>query len=180
MGQTQARKPEPPKPPRVPRRIRLRPLHGIGIAVLAAVPVCAALGVFGSSGSAAGSSATLELLAVYPERTRYEVIERVEIHVRNRSNERIDRVTVRMDPAWLDGFAQTQFTPEPVRPGEFELTDLPPGETRRISGAIQGERYGRYSGTIVADTGNASGTGSGAESAGNASAAVDVATFVFP
>lgn len=158
----------PPPAPELPRRIRMRPLHWIGMAIITAIPACAAFGLFGSTGTAgAASSSLIELTVDYPTRCRYEMIELLEVRVRNRSGQTIEQVTVVFDPSYLNGFTQAQFTPSPERAFEVELKQLKPGETQLISAEIQGERYGRYSGEIAAKT--------GAESA-----SVEVSTFIFP
>ena len=157
----------PPPAPAVPRRIRMHTLHWFGMTVIAAIPVCAALGVFGSSGTRTASSASIELMVDYPTRCRYEMLELLEVRVRNRSGRTIEQATVVFDPSYLNGFSQAQFTPSPERAFEVEVTQLRPGETRLISAEIQGERYGRYSGAIVVK-------------AGAESASVDVSTFIFP
>lgn len=158
----------PPPAPELPRRVRLRPLHWVGMAIIAAIPVCAAFGLFGSSATTgSASSPSIEVTVDYPTRCRYEVLELLEVRVRNRSSQTIEEVTVVFDPSYLNGFSQAQFTPSPERAFEVELKQLKPGETQLISAEIQGEKYGRYRGAIVAR-------------AGAESASVDVSTFIFP
>lgn len=146
----------------------MRPLHWFGMLVIAAIPVCAALGLFGSAGDTrTASTPSLEITVNYPSRCRYEMLELLEVRVRNRSDRTLERVTVVFGPSYLNGFAQAQFTPAPERAFEVELTQLQAGETGLVSAEIQGENYGRYTGQIVAR-------------AGDESASVDVSTFIFP
>ncbi len=157
----------PPPPPEMVRRVRMYPLQWFGMAIIAGFPICAAFGLFDSSATGTASSSSIELSVDYPTRCRYEMIELLEVRVRNRSNQTIEAVTVVFDPSYLDGFSQAQFTPAPERAFEVELKQLQPDQTQLISAEIQGEHYGRYRGTIIVKT--------GAESP-----SIDVSTFIFP
>ena len=158
----------PPPAPELDRRFRMRPVQAWGMAVIAVIPICAALGLFDArNATRTASTASIELAVDYPTRCRYEVVEVLEVRVSNRSAEPLERVTVVFDAAYLKGFSQQQFTPTLQRAFEVDLEQLQPGETRRISGEIQGENYGRYRGRIDAK-------------AGGQTASVDVSTFIFP
>src|SRR5687767_4803764 len=96
----------PPPAPEIPRRVRMRPLHWVGMAVITAIPVCAAFGLFGSSRGTAGASSSIEVTVDYPTRCRYEVLELLEVRVRNRSGQTLEQVTVVFDPSYMNGFSQ--------------------------------------------------------------------------
>jgi hypothetical protein len=154
----------------------MRPLHLLGMTLIAAIPLCAVFGVFGpSSETRSATTELMELTVEYPTRCRYEVVEMLDVQVTNRTGRVLEGVTVVFAPSYMDGFSQASFTPTPQRPFEVNLHPLQPGQTARVSGEIQGQRYGRYSGQVTARIG----TG-GPEAGPAAAVSIDVSTLIFP
>ena len=159
---------EPPAPPETRPRLHLRTSQLVGMLFFAAFPLAALLGLFGDSTAEVGApSAALELRVSYPTRFRYKTIHPLEVRVRNRSANPLDRVVVTFDQEYVSGFSNVRFTPEAVRAYEVELRGVQPGEERLVSVEVQAERYGRHRGTVTA--------ASGAEAV-----TAELQTFTFP
>lgn len=160
--------PEPLHVPERPRRPRLHRYQWIGLPLLFLVPALALAGVFGETQARAEATAAGLALAVdHPTRLRYGQAGTAEITVENRTERALDTVVVAIGAAWLTGFSDVAITPEPARAFEVELTDLAPGETRRVHASLRAERYGEHAGRVEARS-------PGGE------AAVRVHTFLFP
>lgn len=158
----------PPPAPEMRRGIRLYPHQWVGIPILALLPLLALLGVFGKTRDARTSTGpVLEIRAEYPARMRYKMLDDVAVRVGNRSGAPLDSVTVHFEESHLAGFSNVTFTPQASEVYRVTLGRLDPGEERAVAVEVQAERYGRWTGAIVAAT-------------GNDTAAVEVSTLVFP
>jgi hypothetical protein len=133
------------------------------------IPVLALLGFFGESW-ATGEDRTAEISVEtrYPSRYRYKTLNSVRLDVTNTSNGILDTVSVEVDTAYLSRFSTVVAIPAFEYPYLIELTDLGPGETRRVRVELQGEQYGRHRGEIRVSA-------SGADTA-----RVRLSTFIFP
>lgn len=159
---------QPPQPPDIRRRLRFEPFHLVGLLVFAAVPALALFGVFGERWERAYARAgALELSVLYAERYRYRQISSVEVLVTNTSGRWIDTLTVAFDTAYISRFSNIMISPPPVRGYEVDLFAIEPGGTRLVVAEIQGFRYWRHRGAIIA-------------AAGADTARVEVETLVFP
>lgn len=150
-------KPEPPKPPEIKHKIAFYPHQVIGMIVVIVIPLLALFGMFGTTqGKESASSETLSFEIEYPERFRYKTIDPLKVSVENISN-KAQTVTIALDKGYLSKFSNVTFSPEPqeITHSEyvFELGEVRPGEKRVISGEIQSERFGRFSGTARASAG---------------------------
>jgi hypothetical protein len=140
-----------PEPPQVPRRIRLGWTHLTGMALLLAAPVLAAVGVLDPvQHETSATNDQLKLTAHFPARLRYRTNGWVRISVHNRSDRPASKVTVSVDPAYLQAFNPVTLVPSPDRAFETDLGDLRPGETRHIALQLQAEEYGRRRGGVSA------------------------------
>lgn len=159
----------PPSAPPIDRSLVVPPANAAFMLAFAAVVVLALLGFFGrSQRSASAQSADLALSVDYPSRLRYEQLSPLVLLVSNASAQVLDTLTVHFDPAYLSQFSQIEMVPSADRPWEVELLDVKPGETRRISMELQGDRYGRHSGTVSAGAQNVD------------SVSVRISSFIFP
>lgn len=158
----------PPNPPTPRRRFYLRPGHAPLLSVLLLITILAAVGFFGETRTTTKTqSASLGLNIDYPTRFRYKQINPMRIRVRNRTRQSMDTVTVAIDSTYIDPFSNVTFTPSAARPWVVELTDLKPGEHRRIHVTLQAETYGRHRGAVSALH-------------GSDTARAEVSTFIFP
>ena len=161
-------KPAPPPAPGMRRHIRLYPHQWVGIPILALLPVLAVLGVFGQTGDARTSTGpVLEIRAEYPSRMRYKTLGDIAVRVGNRSGTPLDSVIVNLEESHLAGFSNVTFTPQANEAHRVTLGRLDPGEEGSVAVEVTAERYGRWTGAIVA-------------AAGSDTAAVEVSTLVFP
>jgi hypothetical protein len=159
----------PPAPPGIGRQIRLTPWQRFAVPVLLGIPILALLGVFGESwDTASQATSNLELRLEYPTRYRYKMLNSLNLDVSNTSAGPIDTITVALDTAYASRFSTVVGIPTFEFPYTLELTDLPPGETRRVTIELQGERYGRHSGDLLV-------TSTAADTA-----RLPVSTFIFP
>lgn len=161
---------QPPQPPEIGRKLDL-PMSQVAVVLLfAAIVMLAAFGFFGETRGTTSSrgSTSLELNVDYPARFRYKQINPLQVFVTNRTAALLDTVTVAFDTAYIAPFSNESFTPSAVRAWEVELTGLKPGETRRIEVGLQGERYGRHTGSISAYF------------TGSDTATATVSTIIFP
>ena len=142
---------EPPPPPEIPRRVRVSPTHGFAIALFSAIILLAAFGLLGGTEATADArTAGIGIEVSYPLRVRYRQNLAIEVEVTNRSTRVIDTVTVTIANEYLEAFSGVQFTPKAVRPGPVELSQLAPGESRRVQVEVQAEQYGSHRGSIRA------------------------------
>ncbi len=159
----------PPDPPKIDRRLRLHPWQWIGVPVLILIPVLALLGVFGDTWETAiVRTADVAVEVQYPERNRYRMSTPLWIDVRNVTAGTMDTVTLAIDTTYLSRFAMVAAIPAFEYPYVIRITDLAPGEARRVHVELQGEQYGRHSGELWVTSGGAD------------TARIQLETFVFP
>lgn len=169
MSDSRRSLPDELTPPRVGHRFALYGWQVPGLIVLALLPVLALAGVFGEShADATARSGELALSVRHPDRLRFEQITTMDIDVTNVGRTSIDTVVVSIEPAYLSRFSGVAITPSPSEVFEVELTNVPPGETRRVHVEMDAMRPGRHRGAVSA-------TGGGADTARLA-----VSTIVFP
>jgi hypothetical protein len=171
-----------PRPPKMDRKVCAPPLQWLFLGLLVLVPLLAVFGIFGPRQATVESAGTgIELRARYPSLLRHKLIEPFSLEVRNTLSTQLPRVIVRLDRGYVEHFSEVTFTPEPERVTEqsyeIVLQDVQPGETRRIAGQVQGERYGRRRGAVAAirDDGVSS-----SSTRAEGGARVELSTFVFP
>lgn len=141
----------PPQAPEIGRTFHITLSSGVIGVVLLAIVVLAVLGFFGATrGSTEARGPMLELHVEYPTRLRYKQIDPVRVYVRNLTGRTIDTLTVSFDPAYHDPFSNVSFTPSASGVWNVRLTDVKPGERRRVQVGLQGERYGRHEGQVAA------------------------------
>jgi hypothetical protein len=163
---------ELPQPPNVPRRMRWRAPQVAGLVLISILPALAIARLLDPSPRVAHASAgQVELAVSTPQRLRYRMTDWVFVDVRNPSDRPLESVTVEVDAAFVEGFAQASFIPEAARVDEqrysVDLGRLRPGESRRVSLQLQAEKYGKRAGSV-------------AVVAGTSRAAIPVDVFVFP
>lgn len=159
---------EPPMPPVIPGRLLMRHSELVGVILLAVLPLCALLGVFGpASERATATSGVLKLEVRYPARLRFHLDERIVIRVTNESQAALDTVTLNFSESYFHAFSALTFTPDLDRAHVIELEALSPAETRTVTVELTAERYGITHGTVVAET-------------GDTRVAVPLSTIVFP
>lgn len=159
----------PPKPAEVRRRIRMTFLQVCVLGVFGLIIGLALFDVLGANRDRVGAqSDALEMIVDYPTRMRYKRIDPMRVFVRNTSTQVIDTLTVSFDPSYIDKFSNVAFIPSASRVWAVNLTNVQPGETRRIQVGLQGEQYGFHTGEIAAFF------------AGSDTVAVEVGTFTFP
>lgn len=149
MARERPRAPSLPEPPEVDRRIRIPPHRAVGLALIALVPVLALIGLFGerwSTSDIAGGAVAVQV--EYPTRYHYKMLNSITATVTNRSARPIDTVVVRLDSAYALRFSTVVFTPAAERAYAVPLTDVAPGEARLVVIELQGERYGRHTGSL--------------------------------
>lgn len=147
---------KPPQPPKVDHKVKFYTYQIIGGVIIALIPLLALFGVFGSlQGKEKASSDSLSIEVTYPKRFRYKTIDPFDITVRNNSQD-LRSAVILIDKKYLSKFSNVTFTPSPERITDteyvFDLGVIQPGNTRVISGKVQSERYGRFTGTIRART----------------------------
>jgi hypothetical protein len=132
-------------------RFRLYPEQWIGLPFLILIPVLALFGVFGETSQhveARGSE--IELKVDYLARYRYRQIGKLEVHVRNTTNRKMDTVTVAFDSRYVQQFSSPVLVPAPQIPFEVVLTDVLPDETRLVWAELEAGAFGIHSGSIRA------------------------------
>lgn len=151
------------------RRLKFGGLQLVGLGLIMLVPVLAAFRVFGAGSAIVSADGEgLRVSVEYPPRVRHGSMEIVAVLLSNRGPTALDTVTIRFDSSYVAKFTDPQFVPSPSRAFEVELTDVGPGESRRVQLGLRANEYGRHAGRIAAAT-----------PAGD-SASVAVVTLVFP
>lgn len=159
---------EPQKPPEISAPARLAAWQWVGIGVMVAVVVPALFGLLSSATSDVRSEGGgLELSVTYPARLNYKTIEPLIVRLRNTGGNSTGPITVLLDPEYMHGLSNVQFTPQPIRPNTFELDGIAPGQEAIIVGEVQGEEYGSHKGRV-------------AVTAESGSVSAELRTFVFP
>src|SRR5688500_17060478 len=105
-----------PRPPDIERRVILKPLQWLFLGVLLLIPLLALFGVFGPRvATVAACGDGIEVRVQYPSVLRYRLIETLAVEVKNARHVPFERLTVRIDRAFLEHFSEVLFTPEPTR-----------------------------------------------------------------
>lgn len=145
------RKAEPPFPnaPDIERRVSLPRWRALGMGLILMVPVLAIAGVFGDTAqSVTRRGPNVEVAVEIPTRFRYEMLKYITISLTNASATRLDTIRVSVDTAYLDRFSGVVFTPSAEQAYMVPVTDVAPGESRQVRIEIQGNSYGRHTGTL--------------------------------
>jgi hypothetical protein len=155
--------------PSVERRFALYRFQLPGLVLLALIPVLALAGAFGESHADAEARAGAIAVRVHhPSRLRFEQITTMDILVTNAGAVRFDTLVVSIDTTYLSRFSGVTLTPSATAPFDVELTDVAPGESRRVHVEMDAMRAGRHRGMVRV-------SGGGADTA-----TLDIATIVFP
>ena len=148
--------PHPPEAPEIERKLQFYRLQMIGVPLIMLIPVLALAGLFGITRSSAyDSGSRLSLEVQYPARLRYAMRNPLQAVVRNTSDEPLKNVIVKFERAYIEGFSEVTFTPQPKTVTqdhyEVELSEIAPGETRIVAAEVKAEAYGSYQGTVAVD-----------------------------
>lgn len=155
--------------PSVERRFALYRFQVPGLVLLALIPLLAVAGAFGVSHADVETRAgDIAVRVHHPSRLRFEQITTMDVLVTNAGAAHIDTLVVSIDTAYLSRFSGVTLTPSATAPFDVELTDVAPGESRRIHVEMDAMRPGRHRGTLRVSAGGAD------------TATLDIATIVFP
>ncbi|HEX6306632.1 MAG TPA: hypothetical protein VFZ69_00520 [Longimicrobiales bacterium] len=145
--------PDPPGAPEIRRSVSLYRFQWFGIAVLAAFPVLALLGVFGERWAVAESeTGPLQVRVHYPTVFRYKMLNAIDVDVRNTGTAAIDTVTVALDTVYAARFSTVTAVPPFSGPYEVDLPDVRSQESRRVRIEIQAEQYWSHAGALTVAT----------------------------
>jgi len=140
----------PPPPNEIDRGVWLHRLQLIGMPFIAALPLLAMFGVFGDrSTSVEASSGALHARVEFPTRLRARPSRPITVTVSNTSAETMDTITVAFDSAYVDRFTGVTFVPSPDEDYTVAMTEVGPGETRRIRVEMQAQKAGAHAGRIT-------------------------------
>jgi hypothetical protein len=161
--------PHPPSPPDTPRRTRVHPYQWVGLPLLFALPVLAALNVFGPARAVERLSLGPAIVDIdYPVRTRYGRHEIIRIDVTGGGAAAGTEVWVRFTGGYLAGFREVRYTPEPHAADRLAVPVPAAGRVHTLTIDARPHRYGRSRGTLELSDGT------------GAAAAVPLSTFIFP
>jgi hypothetical protein len=154
--------PAPPGPPDVRGRVHLVPTQVAGLVMVGLMPVLSLFGLFGlGHGAVEGTAGPLNVRVEYTTVHRLKVRQPLVVHVTNVSDGPLGDVELRLSRAYVAAFADVNFTPAPDDVTDedyvFELTDLPPGETRTVVGEMQATGYWRREGAVTWSVGDEAG-----------------------
>jgi hypothetical protein len=142
---------EPPQAPSIRRRIRLTPSRGVFISICFLVIISALTGVFGESRREIRQQrVAIEMVVEYPTRNRYRQINTIRISVQNRSGQAMDTLTIALDPDYARQFSDVKGIPSFSEGWEMNLTNVAPGERRRMVMELTAEHFGIHRGEISA------------------------------
>jgi hypothetical protein len=163
----------PSQPPEFKRKFHLYPYQYLTLPLLFLIPILALLGVFGESGDVKDAANTaLAVRVEYTSRIRYQLAAPLTVYVTNQTTDVIDRITVRLDHTYIEGFSWASFTPDVTTLTDdayfVELEAVQPGETRAVAVDLQAERIGNYTGNVIV------------EARGIEPITVHLETFLFP
>lgn len=146
--------------------------------LVAILPVLSMFGLFGlDTATVSTSSEFVELTVEYSPTNRFKVRRPVRVELTNVGQTALASVQVGFSAPYLFAFSDVALNPGPVHiDGDsyyFEMSDIAPGETRRIATEMQAQRYWLHRGGVswsVVD-----GAGATVDSGG-----VEFATMVWP
>jgi hypothetical protein len=125
----------------------------VGFPLIALIPALAMAGVFGERWATAEAAGTRVRARVeFPSRFRARVSKPMIVTIENRSAASIDTVDVVFDSAYVERFASINFVPEPRAAYVVSVTDVKPGEMRRVHLELEGDLVGRHTGRILVRT----------------------------
>lgn len=132
----------------------------IGYPSLVALPILALSGLLDDTNQkSTARSPVLEMHVEAPRSLRHGVSEDLRLRVINVSGRTLEDVVVDLDPEYLGSFTNVRITPAPQAPqtllatqspSRVALEEMSPGETRTVIVALEGKRYGRSQGEILA------------------------------
>ncbi len=160
---------QPPEAPEIERRFKLHRAQLIGVPILLLLPVLALVGVFGEARQTL-STGTSEISATveYTTRHRHSMLNRLLLDVSNTTAATLDTVTVEIDTTYVSRSSDVTAIPSFEYPYTIQLTDLHPGETRKVHVEYHSHRYGPLSGELRVSSGGAD------------TARLALSTFIFP
>lgn len=153
----------------MPRRLRLYPAQLILMPILMLLPVLALGGWFDEAREQTTASAEgLRVRVDYPARLRHGQSTTLRVRVENLSDRPLGSAVVALDSAYLAGFENISFVPEPTHPYGFEFIGLAPGEAGVLHGQMSAGSPWRIRGVIEVTAGNGE------------AARVPIDTFILP
>lgn len=163
----------PPDSPSFRRKVKLHPYQYVGFPILLLIPILAVLGFFGENFvQVEDSSDDLTVTIDYATRYRYKMLNSMVVSIQNTTDETIPTLTVTFSRDYISKFSTVAFSPAETRitdtAYEVELSDLAPGTTQIITVDLQGEQYGRHTGSVAVTA------------EGLTPVVIDVSTFIFP
>jgi hypothetical protein len=160
--------PSLPEPPALRRRIRVVPLHLIGVMAVSLLPVLALLGAFDEHRvETQARIGEVEVRISYPDRHRIKQRLRYDVFVHNPSATSVDDVRISIGEEWPGHFTDPVISPAPERAFEVALAGIEPGTTHRVSIDVKAEHSGRFRGAFSVRT-------------GMDEASIPVSTFILP
>ncbi len=149
---------QPPQPPDFKRKIDFYPFQLIGIPLLFLLPILALFGYLSETTTVVRESGKgMEIVVNYPGRINYQSLDRTEITVTNTTGGAIPDMAVMIDKTYLESFAEISFMSDIKEiTGEayvFDLSNLPPHESRSVVYESRGAAIGSHSGTITVSSG---------------------------
>lgn len=140
----------PPEPPPFDRRIELDWPQKIGVPMLALIPLLAMAGVFGERWASQERENTQIAATVrYPTRLRAKLTRPMTVTVENRGATVLDTIEVAFDSTYVDRFVDINIIPQPLEAYVASVTNVRPGETRRVHAEFISDKVGRHSGRVV-------------------------------
>lgn len=153
MSQNEQPIAQPPQPDEQTRRIHFYGYQGMGLCVLFLIPILALLGVFGETSTTLyAAEGDLELTVQYSNRILFQGLDGTEIAIHNNGDQRLERVTLSIDKAYLDAYSDISFSPDVTRiTGDayiIELLNVQPGQTQVVTMDSRGKLVGSHQGMI--------------------------------
>ena len=140
----------PAPPPDTDRKLELNWAQLIGLPALALIPVLALLGFFGEHWeTSAADGAHVHARVEYPDRFRARLTKPITVTIENRSRSPYDSVEVSFDSAYVGRFRAVNIMPSPTEAYVVSITDVKPGETKRVHMELDADQVGRHSGRVV-------------------------------
>jgi hypothetical protein len=140
---------QPPHVPDIHRHFEAR--HALGVLLLAALPIVAAVGLLDTQVRVAeAGTADLVIRVEYPSRIR--ATQRTTLRVAitgSRDGDAMASARVTLPAGYLSGFDVGRITPDPVASGELEISlDAAAGPSVRVDVELEARRFGVHAGEI--------------------------------
>lgn len=140
----------PPEPPPFDRRIQLNWPQKFGVPFLALIPLLAMAGVFGERWATQDrANAQVSATVRYPDRLRAKLTRPMTVSIENRGTTALDTVEVAFDSTYVDRFVDVNIIPQARDAYVVPITDVRPGETRRVHLEFIADKVGRHTGRVV-------------------------------